>query len=86
MKANEQTEFGLRLQEAREDANYTRDEVGVILGWKFSDNLWKWERMGRQVNDLALVELCVLYDITPNYLYGFEYRYDGDELIDDEYE
>ena len=77
---------GERLQDVRVMNKYTQQQIGDYLGVDQS-LISKIEKDQRKINMSQLDKLCLLYDITPEYLTGEsdEYtpvHYRSDEKVD----
>ena len=64
-------EVGLRLKESRKTANLTQAEVAKILLMP-QQQYSRFENGKYELNYSQIVELCKLYDISCDYLFGLK--------------
>ena len=81
-----QLSVGMRLQDVRVMNKYTQQQIGEYLGVDQS-LISKIEKDQRKINMTQFDKLCLLYNVTPEYLLGEtdEYtpvRYRSDEKVD----
>lgn len=58
-----------RLKELREQNNYTKTEVAKQIEMEFS-NYSKYERGDKNIGSKTIKKLCILYNISADYLLG----------------
>ena len=81
-----QLSVGMRLHDVRVMNKYTQQQIGEYLGVDQS-LISKIEKDQRKINMTQFDKLCLLYNVTPEYLLGEtdEYtpvRYRSDEKVD----
>ena len=64
-------EFTARLKQIRKKTNYTQDNVCALLG--VSRNCYaSWEQGRTQPNIESIKKLCLLFNVSADYLLGLE--------------
>ena len=81
-----QLSVGMRLQDVRVMNKYTQQQIGEYLGVDQS-LISKIEKDQRKINMTQFDKLCLLYNVTPEYLLGQSndyqpLKYRSDEKVD----
>lgn len=59
----------MKLREIREDRDYTQEQIAKILNVK-QNTYQQYESEKRQLPILALIKLCLFYNLSADYILG----------------